>query len=186
VYRVDPAASEVRVLVGRSGRLARLGHDHVVAVAELRGEVDLREPLADSIARLTAPVAAFVLDDPRHRAQVGLDTTPSAADVEATRHNMLGELGLDAQRHPELALVARVAQAQGPVLRLAVDLTLRGVTRRVESLARLEDADGALAVTGALDVDQTAFGIEPYSVLGGALRVEDRLRVSYRIVARRP
>jgi hypothetical protein len=38
---------------------------------------------------------------------------------------------------------------------------------------------------GELRLRQSDFGITPFSVLGGALTVEDELRVRYRLLARR-
>jgi hypothetical protein len=41
-----------------------------------------------------------------------------------------------------------------------------------------------LAVSGRLTFKQTGFSMTPYSMLGGALRVGDKLELRFRIVTR--
>jgi hypothetical protein len=41
----------------------------------------------------------------------------------------------------------------------------------------------SLVVTGTADLLQTDFGMTPFSVMGGGLRVEDKVRVRFHIVA---
>jgi hypothetical protein len=42
-----------------------------------------------------------------------------------------------------------------------------------------------LQASGEFDILQSDFGITPFSVALGALQVQDRLHVTYRVVARR-
>jgi len=42
-----------------------------------------------------------------------------------------------------------------------------------------------MSVTGTLSFDQTDFGLTPYSLLGGAIAVRNRLDLRFRIRARR-
>lgn len=177
VYALDPARSLVVVAVRRGGTLARLGHDHVVASHDARGFVAPRAARADLYVRL----AELVVDEPALRAQAGFDSTPSAADIEGTRGNMLDKV-LDAQRHPYALIHAARAGADD---RLAVAITLHGVTRDFEVPVRLEEGGDELRVAGTLAFDQSAFGIVPFSILGGAIEVRDRVSLRFDIVARR-
>ena len=43
----------------------------------------------------------------------------------------------------------------------------------------------SLLLSGSFAILQTDFGIEPFSVFNGLLKVEDRLEISYQIVARK-
>ncbi|HEV2218949.1 MAG TPA: YceI family protein [Casimicrobiaceae bacterium] len=177
VFEVDPARSLVVVEVRRAGSLARLGHDHVIASHDLRGYVAPDAGRADLYVRLDR----LTVDEPQLRAQAGFDTQPSAEDIAGTRRNML-ESVLHADRHP-WALIAVMDTADSS--RPHVAITLNGVTRRIPVLATITSDAGAYDVTGALSVDQTDFGILPFSILGGALTVANRLDIRLEIHAQR-
>src|SRR2546427_11839535 len=85
VFRVDPAESLVVIEVRRSGSLARLGHDHVVASHEVGGYVAPDEGRAD----LYVALARLAMDEPALRAGAGFDTQPTESDIQGTRANML-------------------------------------------------------------------------------------------------
>jgi hypothetical protein len=40
-------------------------------------------------------------------------------------------------------------------------------------------------VEGTMAIDQSQFGIAPFSILGGAIAVQDRVDIAFRIRARR-
>lgn len=176
VYKAVPGESLVTIVVRRSGALARLGHDHVVSGSDVQGYVDPQASRAD----LYLALDSLVVDDAALRAQAALDTQPSASDIAGTRSNMLASL--EAQSHPYIGV--RVNGAAGP--ELDVELTLHGVTRRFPRVpAVIESSGNELAAHGALTIAQSDFGITPFSILGGAIRVEDRLELRFRISARR-
>jgi hypothetical protein len=185
VYRIDPARSELRIRVYRGGRLARLGHNHVVASRDVRGFVFLAESLPDSVADLYVPAGTLIVDDAADRAAAGedFDYTLDANAVAGTRRNMLGEAVLDADHHPFVRIHAAVEEGAAPDIRLRLAITIRGVTRDYVVPARLVLSAGRLMLSGALALRQSDFGITPYSVLGGALQVQDTLRLDYRIQA---
>ena len=175
VFRAVPGESLVMIVVRRAGSLARLGHDHVVSGSEVQGYVDPQAFRAD----LYLALDALVVDDMALRAQAGLDTQPSAADIAGTRSNML--VSLEAQSHPYIKVrVNGAAQKE-----LDVDITLHGVTRSLRVPAVIETSGDVLTASGELTIVQSDFGITPFSILGGAIRVEDRLELRFRISARR-
>jgi len=174
VYRIEPGDSQVLIRVYRGGRLAKLGHDHVVSGRELRGFVDPEKGRCD----LYVALASLVVDDPKQRAAAGLDSTPSESDIAGTRANMLDKV-LEAERFPFVVVrVAAVAQDA-----LEAELSLHGVTRPVRIPAKVAFSPERIEVTGAFAIKQTDFGIEPFSVLGGALTVQDQVGLSFTIRA---
>ena len=180
VFSVDPARSLVVVEVRRGGSLARLGHDHVVAIHDVRGYVAPDEGRADLYVQLDR----LVVDEPELRAEAGFDTQPSAADVAGTRQNMLEKV-LEVDRHPFalVSVIGDTAGDRGPSLN--VSITLHGVTRAFQIPAKIERGADAFGVTGELALDQTDFGIVPFSILGGAIQVLDKVNLRFRIHARR-
>lgn len=47
----------------------------------------------------------------------------------------------------------------------------------------MKDGEAAVDVTGALSVDQSEFGIAPFAVFGGAIAVQDRVNIKFKVRA---
>lgn len=176
VYRVEPAASRVVVLVHRGGSLARLGHDHVVASRDVEGYVAADEGHAD----LFVPLDGLTVDEPALRAEAALDGAPTAADIDGTRDNMRRRV-----LHTERNAFATIAVRHRADDRYAVAITLNGVTRS-QDVAIAVTADGtALEARGRLALAQSDFGLVPFAILNGAIEVVDRVELAFDIRARR-
>lgn len=186
-YRVASEHSAVHFRVYRAGRLAALGHNHVIVARQVEGTVALAPDLARTQFSLRLPVAAFEVDPPEARrdAGEGFEVQPSAEAVAGTRRNMLGERVLDAEHHPEVRIDAVAVHGALPTPTVTVRLTLRGVARDVDVPVTVARDGDALTATADFDIRQTDFGITPMSVLGGALQVADAVTVRMRIVATR-
>jgi polyisoprenoid-binding protein YceI len=183
-YRIDPARSEVRILVYRAGPLARLGHNHVLVVRDLAGEVWLPADPAGARFSLSFPVAALAVDEPASRREEGEEfaSEPSAADIAGTRRNLEGPAVLDAVRYPSLRLDG--VAARGPAGLIArARIVVRGHSAELEVPVEIAVAPDELDVRGGFTVLQSALGIEPFSVALGALKVRDDLAVRFRLVA---
>jgi YceI-like protein len=180
VFRVDPAESLVVIEVRRAGSLARLGHDHVVASHEVEGFVAPDEGRADVYVAL----GRMVVDEAPLRAEAGFATQPSETDIEGTRANMLEKV-LEAERFPFAMVRVTGADAKQGSTTLAVAITLHGATRTLKAPAQIEADAEQMSVSGRLAVDQTDFGITPYSLLGGAIAVQNRIDLRFRIRALR-
>ena len=178
VLRIDSAQSLVAITVRRGGSLSHLGHDHIVASRAVQGYVAPREGRAD----LFIPLAELTVDEPALRAEAGLDTQPSASDIAGTRSNMLDKV-LEVQRFPFATLRVDRPAADAP---LAVAVTLHGVRRSFTVPAAVVGSAGAMSVAGTLEFNQSDFGIAPFSILGGAIQVQDRLSLRFSIRATAP
>ena len=181
VYRVDPTASELRVRVAPAGSLARLGHHHVIGGPVWSGELVLGDPVFADVA---IDVPALEVDRVAWRRDEGFEPLDDDA-IEGTRRNLLGPKVLDAENHPSIEI--RSVAVTGPDWQADVTARVRvrgEVTEWRVPVAVQRDGE-RLTIAGALDLDQTALGLEPFSAAGGALRVADRMRVRFRIVAER-
>jgi len=185
VFDVDPRRSVVTIRVYRSGPMARLGHNHLLASAEEEG-VAWRGPTpADSGFELRIPVGSLVVDDPAARAAAGADfegTVPESAR-EGTQKNLLRAEVLDVAQFPDVTVRAGELGGnwQDPVA--LADVTLKGVTRRIEVPFDLADAGGTLTARGSFRLRQSEFGMVPFSVAGGAIQVADEVVLGFEIVA---
>ncbi|WBS00881.1 YceI family protein [Pseudoduganella sp. SL102] len=166
----------IAVTVRRGGALARLGHDHVVAARRIDGRV---APAA-GLAVLRFRLDEMTVDEAALRQEAGLATQPSADAIAGTRVNMLARV-LDAERHPYVEVRA---QRSGEAAPLQADVTLHGVTRRYPVAASIEATPQGLTARGTLVLRQTDFGITPFSVMGGALAVQDALEIRFVLPAR--
>jgi polyisoprenoid-binding protein YceI len=186
-YRIDAERSEVLILVYRDGRLASLGHNHVVAVRQLSGELLLAPDPAHSSWQLDFPVAAMSVDEPQLRAAQGEDFQSKLDDVAiaGTRDHMLGPLLLDAARYPAIRLQSQQVSGEADELRVSARLVVRDHAVDVELPVTLQRSPEELIASGDFDLTHTELGLTPYSVALGALRVADRMHVRYRLVALR-
>jgi hypothetical protein len=175
VLRIDQAASLITIVVRRGGRLALLGHDHVLAARAIEGEV----MPASGRATLRFRLDALTVDEAALRSAAGLGSQPSPAAIAGTRTNMLEKV-LDAERHPWVAVAV---EAAGPGM-VKADISLHGQTRRYTVPAAIDTTGGTLRARGALVVKQSDFGIVPFSVLGGALQVQDAMELRFDLAAR--
>ncbi len=185
-FLVDPAASEVRLLVYRAGPLARFGHNHVVT-GRPRGEVVAGASAAASGFRLELAAALLSVDDPAARAEEGGEFSARVSDEarRGTRENMLGKDVLDAAAYPQIEIDS--ISLSGPRWNpdVTARVTLRGATRELSFPAAVVQEGARLTVIASFSLRQSDFGITPYSALGGGLRVADRIDVRVRLLARR-
>lgn len=178
VFSVNPERSLVTIEVRRAGSLARFGHDHVVASHDLRGYVASDEGRAD----LYVPLERLAVDEPALRKEAGLDTEPSEADIAGTRDNMLDKV-LESGQFPFARIL--VSGAGTGAANMGVEITLHGTTRALQVPLQVDRGGNEINVSGRLALNQTDFGIAPFSILGGAVQVQDRLELRFRIAATR-
>ena len=185
VFTLDAAASRVELLVYRGGKAARAGHNHVIGVTRFEGYVllDAVSP-ADSRFDLRVPVEGLVIDDPAWREAIGgtFGSARSASDIEGTRRNLLGPKVLDAVRFPVVELRSQTLAGDWPVLVADVAIVIKGVRRVQPVLLQLRRDGPRLRASGEFVLRQSDFGIEPFSVLGGLMAVQDVVGVRFELV----
>jgi YceI-like domain len=186
-YRIDAARSEVLILIYRDGRMAALGHNHVVAVRELSGEIVVASDVTQSSWQLDFPVASLSVDEPQLRAAQGADfqTKVDAVAIAGTRDHMLGPTLLDAARFPVVHLQSEQVGSEADGLRMSTRIVVRDHTVETEVSVALQRSLDELIASGEFDLTHAELGLTPYSVALGALRVADRMHVRYRLVAQR-
>jgi polyisoprenoid-binding protein YceI len=186
-YTVDGAASEVLILVGRGGTLARLGHNHVISTLAVQGRVWTSQALASSGFELEFPVTELLVDVDAARNAVGGEFAAPVpeADKLATRKNMLRTEVLDGEHFPKVTLQSVNVSGTVPQLQIETRIALKEVSRTVSVPVTLTTEGERLIATGEFTLLQTDFGIKPFSVALGALQVQDALEIRFKIVAER-
>ena len=185
--RIDTQASLIAVTVRRGGPLARLGHDHVVASRHIEGTAVAPANGQPGRADFRFRLDAMSVDDTALRGEAGMAGTPPEDAIAGTRRNMLTKV-LDAEKFPYVQISAAVPvdalRGAAPAV-LQADITLHGVTRRYAIPATLSAQAAGVSASGAFTLRQSDFGITPFSVLGGALAVQDQLELRFTLSARR-
>jgi polyisoprenoid-binding protein YceI len=186
-YAIDSQRSEVLVLVYRDGRLAHLGHNHVIAVRNLTGAVNASSDPMQTSLQMDFPVDDLSVDDAQLRAAQGADfqSTVDEAAVAGTRDHMLGASLLDSKQYPQIHLQSEQVRSADDGWHILTRITVRDTTAQVEIPASLQRSDDELTVSGEFDLTHAQLGLTPYSVALGALKVAERMHVRYRLVAQR-
>ena len=166
-------ASDGRLLVhtGVTGRAAKMGHRLTIAMNSWLATVrwSSGEPAE---AELTVEVDSLqVLDG-----EGGLKAL-SGPEKALSRSNALR--ALDADRFPQIRFHAGDIHKVEGGYRLAGTLEIRGVTAEREIGLRVEDLGEAWRLSCEAVVRQSDFGIKPYSMLMGSMKVVDTVTVSF-------
>jgi hypothetical protein len=186
-YRIDAERSQVLILVYRDGPMAKLGHNHVLSVHALAGDVSMPADASQASFRLQFPVAAMTIDEPALRAQQGEDfnATVDAASIDGTRGHMLGEKLLDATRFPIIRLVSGPLRAEGEHWLVTLHITVRDHDSSLEVPVTLASTADELSASGEFDLTHAQLGLTPYSIGLGALRVAETIHIRYSLLAQR-
>jgi hypothetical protein len=187
VYAVHAAESTVDILVFRGGTLARLGHNHVMTSRALQGRVWIHPTLARSGFELSFPVNELVVDDPAARRRAGSEFPPEIpqADKDGTRRNMLRAEVLDGEKFATVKLQSVKVSGTLQAPAITTRITIKEVSRDIDVPAMVTIEGTRVSAQGEFDIEQTAFGIKPFSIGMGALEVQNRLHIKFRIVAHR-
>jgi polyisoprenoid-binding protein YceI len=178
-YTLDRKQSRLEISVFREGFLKAFGHDHVISATELSGQIQLAQP------NVTQSSVTFVVET---SSLAVVDPAEAEKDRNEVQSTMLGDKVLDAARYPQIRFtssgVRSVTQKEG-VMELQIEDTLRlhGVEKRVTVPVQLRMIGGNLTADGELPLLQSNYGIAPIKVGGGAVRVKDKLKLSFHIVA---
>jgi YceI-like domain len=186
VYRIDENQSELRILAYRAGPLAHFGHNHVMVNHAIRGTVSLADAPVDSVFWLTVPVAGFVVDDGQARREEGVDFAGDIPDdaKSGTMHNMLSAALLNADEFPVIAVRSVAESGAGAgAMTATVAISVAGHESTVDVPLTLHVDSRRLSATGSLELRQTALGLTPFSLLLGALQVQDAMTIKFEIVA---
>jgi hypothetical protein len=184
-YRIDPDRSDLRVMVFRGGSLAHLGHNHVLDNRALSGDVMVGDTLQSSSFEFTATVDKFVVDDAQARREEGADFPGEVPeDAKAgTLRNMLSASQLNGAQFPTLIVKSVAIDNVQGVPTATLKVTVAGHDSTISAPFSLKGDARRLTATGQFELRQSAVGIIPYSLMGGALQVLDAMQLKITIVA---
>lgn len=181
-YKIESQNSKIEIQVAREGFLKAFGHDHLVSAKQFSGEVQIDfTKLENSLVSLTVEAKSLEVLDPG-------ESEKDRAQVQST---MLGEQILDVPRYPRIRFdstgIKIVSDKKTTVeLQIQGKLTLHGVTKPIGFPVRVSlPGDGTLSADAEVSLLQSDFGITPIKVAGGTVRVKDKLKLTFHILARK-
>jgi polyisoprenoid-binding protein YceI len=185
-FQLDANASEIWLYLHADGPMSKIGHSHVITTHGLQGSIWLHPQTEHSGCEFELPVAAFVVDDPQERVAAGGEfAEPLDEGARAgTREHMLGNAQLDAALYPKVSMRCERVTASPDRITVELSITLRDHTLHLSVPAQWQRTGNMLQANGEFTFTQTSVGLEPYSLLFGALRVSDEIRARFRLVAR--
>ena len=166
---IDPAASTLTVKVWKTGLFSAFAHNH-----------DISAPITTGTVR--DGDGAAVIFRVNARGMKVLDPEASASTRAEVEQNMLSAQVLDTQKYPEIAFESTLVKpGAGGAFSVSGNLTLHGQTHPVMVSVR---TTGPGKYEGSAKLKQTAFGIQPISIGGGAVKVKDEVDIIFTIVLR--
>jgi polyisoprenoid-binding protein YceI len=178
-YSIDPQQSKMEIHVGKEGAFKAFGHDHLIEAKQVSGQAQFDPQNIDqSSVRLQVPTKSITVIDPG-------ESEKDRKEVQAT---MEGEKVLDVAKFPEITFVSTSISAakktsDGWELTLSGKLNLHGVEKPVSFPLHLRANNNELRAEGEVSILQTDYGITPVKVGGGTVKVKDKLKITFNIVA---
>ena len=163
---IDTQRSTVTVRVFKSGLFRAFADDHIIQAPLMEGSLD------DS----ATPHVQIVVDARRMRV---LDPGLSAKDREAVQARMLGSEVLDVNRFQWISFHSvAIQRLDAGAWLVRGELDLHGQIHAIPVKVFPEKSH----YKGSVTLRQSDFGIAPISILGGAVKVRDEIKIDFDIV----
>ena len=171
VWNLNASDGELLVHTGVTGRAAKMGHRLTIAMASWLATVrwSAGEPAE---AELTVEVDSIQV----LRGEGGVKTL-SGPEKTLARSNALKTL--DAERFPQIRFQADDIEKVEDGYRLTGTLEIHGVAVERGIDLRVDDLGDAWQLSCQADLRQSEFGIKPFSMLMGSMKVVDTVTVSF-------
>jgi polyisoprenoid-binding protein YceI len=180
-YTLDASRSKFMAHAGRSGLLWFKGHGHHLAAKDFSGRVELT-PGTILPASLRLVVKAASLQE------TGADFTDQQKQII---NKELHDIVFHPDQYPEIVfqstnVTAKPAKSGGGFdVRLTGDLTLHGATRRIEIPATVTLNGDEMRAIGEFSIDRDDFKVKATSAAHGMVRVSNKVKFEFDIVAKR-
>src|SRR6266404_6775259 len=178
-YSIDHARSKLEINVYKAGLFKAFGHDHLISVGEISGRVEFdAKKIENSSVSMKVAANSLSVIDPG-------ESEKNRNEIQAT---MKGSQVLDVEKYPEITFSSTSVSivkktAEGWELTVTGKLDLHGVEKPVSLPLQFHVEGDQLVAAGEVSLLQTEYGITPVSVAGGSVKVKDKLRIGFTIVA---
>jgi polyisoprenoid-binding protein YceI len=179
-YTLDASRSKFMAHANRSGLLWFKGHSHHLAASDFSGRVELT-PQTITPASLRLVVKAASLHE------TGADFTDQQKQII---NKELHDIVLLPDQYPDIifqstGVTSKAASGGAYDVKLTGDLTLHGVTRRIEIPARVMLNGDEMRAVGNFSIDRDDYKVKATSAAHGLVRVDNTVKFEFDIVGRR-
>ena len=178
-YQIDASQSKFMVKASRGGLAWFKGHDHLIAVRDFSGEAGLSLNVI-SPASLQMTIRADSLEETSD------EFTPGQKQII---NKELDEIVLESAKYPEITF--KSTDVKGKFVngafeaKIGGEMTLHGVTRRVEIPATVTISGETLRARGEFEINRKKFNVNATNAFHGFVRVKHELKFTFDIVAHR-
>lgn len=188
VFTLDPSQSTVRIYVFRGGRAAAVGHNHVLSAPRFVGFFYLPATgAANGRFDLAFRLDQLEIDNPKYRSALGsaFASILSPEAIKGAREHMLGVNNLQADQFPFVRVHSLQITGESSKFAAKVQIEMHGQQHAMWIPLTVEGLPERLVVAGSFVLRQTDFGVQPYSVLGGFLAVQDEVVIEFKLLGDR-
>jgi polyisoprenoid-binding protein YceI len=178
-YSAETRVSQFTIQAFAAGIVAVVAHSPKIAIREWSAEMEfVPDSLADASVSVRGSTSSFdVLDQLR-------DT-----DRRELQRVMMQEV-LEVSKYPDFVFQSKsvnVEKEKQDLYRASImgELTLHGVTRSHSFVSQVALGTDSFRAYGEFTILQTDYGIKVASIAGGTLKLQDELKCTFYIVARR-
>jgi len=179
-YRLIPEQSKFTVQAFAEGLFSAFGHDPVLAIKDFNGEAQFVPGSFESASlKITIKADSIVLSNEVKE--------KDRLEIEQTMREQVLEIA----KYPEIVFVSsnisvtRLSEGRYRA-RIIGDLTFHGVTQKnLWITAQVTMSGESLKAQGDFTLKQTDFGIKPFSVVGGTIKLKNELKFTFDIAARK-
>ena len=181
---LDPSTGSLRVLLYKDGPLSALGHDHVLEAPAFSGQIELSSGSAQLMLSIDA--SKLMIDSGPARGAEGLGELKDS-DLAKIDAGMRGPKGLDAARFPKITFRSDTIEpvpGDDHLWEVTGRFELHGATQTIDFPVQVSDGPGGRWFTGYVRLRQTDFGLKPFSVFAGAVRLKDEFLVRFTLLGK--
>jgi len=182
-YTVDIKKTNIDILVFKDGVLASFGHNHLISVGEINGQLvfNSTNPLKSEF-KFTIPIHTLIIDDSNRRKQYSkyFPNSITAGAKQATRRNMLKKI-FKTKQSPVITIQSSAISGTAANYKIDFWITINGVKKRLTSTAVLFKKESSISIKGDLSLDLKNFKIKPFSGALGTIRIQNTLRIYFNI-----
>lgn len=178
-YVLDPKVSQFTVQAFASGLISVVAHSPKIAVREWKGEARfVPDSLSDAHLSVTAKTASLeVVDELRD-------------DDRRQLHRVMHQEVLESARFPEFTFESSTIDAQKQReslyrVNITGKLTVHGITNGQSLIAQVAFGVDSFRAYGEFTILQTDYDIKVASIAGGTLKLQDELKCSFYVIARK-
>ncbi|MBJ7338225.1 YceI family protein [Mycolicibacterium sp.] len=170
-WTLDASVGRLLLQTGVAGRAARLGHELTIAMNTWEAEVSWaeNEPIA---VELTVEVSSLEV----LKGEGGVKGL-SGPEKALARSNALG--ALDLKHHPTIRFQSSDIEKTDDGYRLTGSLEIHGTVKPWTIDLHTEDLGDTWHVSCESVIRQTEFGVKPYSLFMGSVKVADDVTMSF-------